>query len=140
VKYSRITVVQTVYFESQEGGQPFAHESKFSRLVDTDEQHWFRRMRVGDGWKPLDIGWIKGCSLMVLENAGDAPIILSVREPDGYDCILLPEQSLRWEPVALGWIKVKCPEGKKSTLNVVLFPDGKSVKLDPSGMREVKDG
>lgn len=65
---SRITVVETVFFEDGQGGKPVSGESRWSKLLDSDEQPFVRRMKVSEHWKPLEVGWLSACSMLCITN------------------------------------------------------------------------
>lgn len=66
---TRITVVGTAYHQSH-GNAPVSVNPSYSRILKSDEQVYHRRLTVGEGWVPLDTGWVKEGSLLVVENVG----------------------------------------------------------------------
>jgi hypothetical protein len=64
---SEITVVEQVYHQLS-GSQPRAIESRFSRELESDEQPYERHLKVGEESVPLDCGWIKEASQLVIIN------------------------------------------------------------------------
>jgi len=63
----RITVIGTVYHQPY-GADAQAIEYRFSRLLDTSEQLYERRLVATEEWKPIDCGWIDQSSLIVIKN------------------------------------------------------------------------
>ncbi len=65
---SKLTVVGTVYYQCA-GGEPVSVESKFTRELDSDEQIYQRRSKVGEDFIPLDCGWLgDNVGMLVLTN------------------------------------------------------------------------
>jgi hypothetical protein len=64
---SRIGVVESVYCQ-QPGDNPISAESRFSRWLNTDEQPYSRKIKVTEEWQPLDWGWLKKASMLVVVN------------------------------------------------------------------------
>lgn len=65
----RLTVVENVYHQAISDGQgPTQFESRYSRELDTKEQVYQRRTKVGEDWEPLDFGWIEKVGLLLIRN------------------------------------------------------------------------
>lgn len=64
---SKLTVVETVYHQAY-GGQARSVVSNFSRTLNSDEEVYQRRMDLTPEWQALDCGWIKSCSMLLIEN------------------------------------------------------------------------
>jgi hypothetical protein len=71
VQFNRITVIEFVYHKAQDRS-PAVHENRYTRMLASDEQFYSRSTKVGEGWKPLDLGWFEEdpnkIGLMVLVN------------------------------------------------------------------------
>lgn len=48
--------------------QPWAVANTYMTLVGSDEQVYERHTRVGEGWRPLDCGWVRGAAVLILRN------------------------------------------------------------------------
>lgn len=68
---TRLTVIGTAYHQSGQAG-PTSVAPSYSRVLKSDEQVYHRRVTVGEGWVPLDTGWVSDASLIVVENVGVA--------------------------------------------------------------------
>ncbi len=64
---NRLTVVETVYHQTATG-EPDSIASSFFRELDSDEQPYRRKTKVGEEWTPLDLGWIKEAGMLVICN------------------------------------------------------------------------
>lgn len=65
----QITVVETVYHRPAFGGDPFVSDSRFSRELGSFEQVYERKhLQAIEEWKRLDLGWIKSCGMLILQN------------------------------------------------------------------------
>jgi len=53
-----LTVVETIYHQSW-GEGPTAYPTSFMRELSVQEQPYFRKIKVGERWQPLDLGWFK---------------------------------------------------------------------------------
>jgi hypothetical protein len=62
-----ITVTETVYHQVA-GEQPTAESNQFSRRLETSEQPYVRKIRVGEAWQPLDLGWVEQPGMVWLVN------------------------------------------------------------------------
>lgn len=66
---SRITVVESLYYQPPNGGSPASYGSQFARWVGTSEQPYVRRTQTHDAeWHPLDTGWVRNDALLLLSN------------------------------------------------------------------------
>lgn len=64
---ARILLLQTLYYQSA-NSEPISAEGRYTKLLQTDEQPYQRRMKVTDEWKPLDAGWVESASYYCVEN------------------------------------------------------------------------
>ncbi len=64
---SRVTVVETVYHQHA-GESATSIESRFARNLETQEQLYQRRLKIGKSWTPLDCGWLEEVSMLVIHN------------------------------------------------------------------------
>jgi hypothetical protein len=62
-----ITVVQTVYHQPA-GEEPTAVTLQYVRPLETSEQPYVRKIKVGESWQPLDLGWIEQPGMILLVN------------------------------------------------------------------------
>jgi len=63
----RLTVVSKIYLQTTQE-EPFAVDVRYEEQVLSDEQVWERHTKVGEGWIPLDCGWVDEASLVVITN------------------------------------------------------------------------
>ena len=68
---ARIVVVENVYHQSP-GRDPVGVDTSSSRFCDSDEQPFLRRTRIGDGWTPLETGWVVEPYLVCVRNDATA--------------------------------------------------------------------
>lgn len=61
----RMGVVETVYHQSP-GDNPTSVESKFSRLLKSDDQPFSRKMTVGAEWVEISTGWLEKSPLSMI--------------------------------------------------------------------------
>lgn len=133
----RLTVVEQVYFQRLNcRGNSEAVATQYAQEVHTDEQPYRRDMPVTTEWRQLDRGWIKGCSLFVLENPKDGPALvelaiipssewvpeaelLKTLEPA---FVLRPGRSMRGEPADLDRLFIRCPTCA-TKVALVLYPE-----------------
>ena len=62
-----LTVVETVYHQPA-GEEPTAVSVQYVRPLETQEQPYVRKIRVGEQWQPLDLGWIEQPGMIWLTN------------------------------------------------------------------------
>lgn len=53
---NRMTVVETITYE-REDGEPFQVQTKVGRPIEQDTQPYQREIKIGEEWKPIDLGW-----------------------------------------------------------------------------------
>jgi hypothetical protein len=53
-----ITVVEQIYHQPA-GEEPTAYHHSFVRKLFIQEQPYSRKIKVGEGWQPLDLGWFR---------------------------------------------------------------------------------
>lgn len=53
---NRITTVESITYE-REDGEPFQVATRCWREVEQDTQPYQREIKIGEDWKPLDLGW-----------------------------------------------------------------------------------
>lgn len=110
---TRITVVETVYFQSPTH-KAVAHDSRFSKLVHSEEQVYGpRRYRATELWEQIDSGWFRGsdqgaCGMLTIKN-----------EETGRDKVL---QVAVW---------VNRPSMVKEFMSFSIIPPGESIRIVP---------
>ena len=67
ISVNQITVVDKIYHR-QGSESPTSVSSRFIRHLQTDEQVYERRTRVGEEWTPLEHGWIEEAGMIVIQN------------------------------------------------------------------------
>ena len=91
----RMTVVETVYHRLP-GESPTSKDIGFSFDLESDEQIWERRMKVGPSWQPLDCGWVESVGMVLVKNESESVIEIGVGLVP-VQCVL-PKESLRMRP------------------------------------------
>lgn len=68
----RMTVVDKVYHQPMKGGDAFCCETTFDRWLNSEESVYSRKMKVGNEWKKLHLGWFtdegKPIGMLVIRN------------------------------------------------------------------------
>lgn len=64
---ARLTVVETVAYQVA-GQSPSSEESRYTVGLRTDDEHYTRRVKGGKDWHPVDCGWVKRASMVVIVN------------------------------------------------------------------------
>lgn len=80
----RITIVENVNHEHPDF-DPTSVEYKNVSYLETDEQPYSRRTKLGPRWIRLDTGWLEDASEVCLENVGKQPIHISFSIPVASD-------------------------------------------------------
>jgi hypothetical protein len=64
----RLNVIEAVHHAAADG-QVLTAETRFLRILESDDQPYMRRAKCGSTWEQLDTGWIEGMpSMVVLRN------------------------------------------------------------------------
>lgn len=133
---SRVTVVEQVYHQIL-NGQPHLVESRFSRDLESDEQAYERRLKVGEAGVPLDCGWVtKASQLLIINEEGrnlqvnptdeerkklsekvlEVYYVQSLTSP----WLVLPGESMRGCPSTLEGLRIRSQSGIiRFTLHVI---------------------
>lgn len=72
---NRMTTVETVTYE-REDGEPFQVQSKAWRPIEQDTQPYQREIKVGEEWKPINLGWATEwdkIGTVVISHLGEKP-------------------------------------------------------------------
>jgi hypothetical protein len=109
---SRLVIKETVYFQQPEA-KPIALESGSGQDIASDEQPYQRIIKLTESWTPLDTGWVKEASLIVIENqAGKHQLV----RPDAKQIqeiaakvIEIGKEGEAWELVPAGQTRVFTP-------------------------------
>lgn len=64
---ARITIVGHLYFQ-EPGGSPTLLDHAYQVNVDSDEQPFTRKFKVGQEWRKLDLGWNEDPSMIEISN------------------------------------------------------------------------
>ncbi len=67
---NRVAVIETILHQLA-GEQPTSIENRFARELETDEQSYDRKVKIGENWTLLDLGWVAnvgGPSIIVIVN------------------------------------------------------------------------
>ncbi len=123
----KIVVKETTYWQSR-GSNPQSVSASFSRLVNSEEQPYIRtRLKVSEEWQPLDTGWLKGTSMVIVENLPEVrqtiptpeqikaakAKILEVGTSDSVFCHVLVGESIRISPPYgnVNGLRMRCLSG-----------------------------
>ena len=117
---ARMTVVEHVYHQAEDAPAVLT-ERRWSAWLKTNEQPYGRRdVKVGVAWQPLDTGWVKNPSLLILENTGQEVLSLGIGNPPVPFAWIEPGQDARFSPC--GPLAIDCPDGE-TTYTIMAFPD-----------------
>ena len=120
---AQLTVVEYLYYQKH-GESPVAYTSRSTEdIVDTTEQVWVREVNVPCVWTTLECGWVKECSVLLLENLSKDNLLgLSFGgENREADCSIPPGGSLRCCPLTLSKLALVC-FGGTARCRITLFP------------------
>lgn len=125
---SRMTVIETIYHQAP-NDEPTSFTSRFSRSLETDEQPYARKLKVGESWQPLDRAsiWLAEAGLLRLVNEEGtnwptnptpeqlAEVAAKVVEigfgADTAAILVPPGESVRFSPADLALIRLRCRSG-----------------------------
>jgi hypothetical protein len=142
-KTGRIAVVEMVSFNSP-GISSHSTDTRFVRHLKSDEQPYIRQLTIGEDWQPLDLGWVKNPSMIIIENregsfmqvqptreereeAAKKVVEIGIRngetEATWPDWLVRPGENFRGSPSFIDTkIEIRCQHGKaKVTVNI--FPE-----------------
>lgn len=132
----KVTVVEQFYYRAfDEEAQQITSQFSYS-LKTRDEQVFSKREKVGEAWEPINLGWLDGCSNLIIQNkegifkdknpteeqVEDAlKKILEVRHKDDkHSWLILPTTSVRFTPSDSKNLVIKSQFGTtKFTLNAI---------------------
>ena len=134
---SSLTVVEQVYYRARDEN-PTHIETRYSRVLSTDEQIYVRRLNVGEEWYDIGTGWIERCAMIVIQNEEgkglqQIPTVEQQKEIDsrvvelGYGEIalfkILPKESFRGTPsLDFKKLMVMCINGT-ARIRIHLIPE-----------------
>lgn len=129
---ARLTVIETVAHQ-QVGQAPFSLGVPYQRWLESQEERYSRTLKVGEEWTPLDCGWVKEASLLLIRNeegsyrtrnpteeekAVTAAKVLEVAAWLGEDILVMetldvvgPQESIRRIPARLDNLMIRCRSG-----------------------------
>lgn len=142
-----LTVCESVYYQA-DGSSPTIAESRFMRLLVGEEQPYSRTFRVGQQWKELDAGWLAECGSSLLTLANEMPqwqVVPTAEEkaeaaarqvelalageeagqwtsPPRAFALLRPGESVRFEPLNLSALRLRCRSGETRVTLTLLPP------------------
>lgn len=143
ITQSRITIVETVSFQPL-SSEAVSFQNSSSKILDTEEQPFVRKAKLGPDWAKVEKGWIQRASLMLLTNEEGKtfqvqPSAEQLEEvssriievffgsqpyPDtAPHCLVFPTMSLRITPNDIDSVFVRCKGvgGAKYTLLLTPF-------------------
>lgn len=131
---SRLTIVEMCTYQIL-GEAAQSNSIRSVHMLDTDEQLWSRRSRVGTDWEPVDVGWVKSISLISIvneegkrldvnpseeEQEAIAARIIELRIGQGPAWLIYPGQSFRGQPSSLDLSIRSRSETAKYT--IIIYP------------------
>lgn len=102
---NRLTVVEQVYHEVS-GSDPVCRESRFQRILSSEEQPWQRTKKIGPVYEKVDFGWIEEASSVAIRCDGPYPIAVAFSISNGA-WEVVPGESLRGTPDQLEKLVIK---------------------------------
>lgn len=133
--YSHLTIVDTIYYQ-QGGDSTVSADSRYTRWMDSEEQHYNRQLKIGMEWEKLNVGWISDCGMLMIKNREGTNQKVHPSEEEKEDtankvleigvvlpelpevpsktipfAIVLPGESLRFHPYKVGNLYVRCKHG-----------------------------
>lgn len=127
IPVSRVGVVETIY-HIQVNEQPTSVETRYGRILKTDEQPFTRRFKVGPEWIPLPSGWLAEASLLLLSNEGAAEPVRG--NPT-------PEQAAQAAAMVVDVAFNPCVE-KLDSVPALLIPPGESMRVIPADLKTIR--
>lgn len=140
-QFSRLTIAETLYHQSNTGEDPSSVVAQHCRFLETDEQLWQRRIKVGQEPVALDVGWITEWSCLLIKNCTTLPSTPpALRAPEETQKIkeltvylyhvqnkntqwkILPGDSFRGCPTDIESLYLHCPDGS-TVVNIVVVPN-----------------
>lgn len=133
----RITVVENVYHQlgNESPKQPVT--TRFYRWLETDEQVYTRKLKVGEQWQKLDTGWLEEVGLLIVANEAEklqtipstqerelaaAKVLeLSYGETAENAWFVYPGESMRGVPAAPKDLRIRCRSGV-TLCTITAFP------------------
>ncbi len=92
----RLTRVVTTYWQTATKGEgPVCQNYRQSRPCHNEERPYLRTQKVGEAWQALDLGWLKGAALALLELRNAAETIDLA--PDGNRRLKAPALEVRMD-------------------------------------------
>jgi len=64
---SVLTIVEQIYHRSVDD-EPISFDNRFSRVLETDETVYTRRLKLNTQWTAIDLGYIDNPSLILIVN------------------------------------------------------------------------
>ena len=127
-----LTVVETVYHQPA-GEEPTAVSVQFVRPLETQEQPYVRKIKVGEQWQPLDLGWVEQPGMILLvndegkftqvnptdeERAEAESKVIAVGNDSG-SWLVYPGSCFRGEAAPFSDVAVRCKSGvARATIHV----------------------
>lgn len=136
---SRLSVLNTVYHQPA-GEQPMAVVGNYCRWLESDEQPFSRRLRIGEEWQAIETGWIRHAGLVVLKNDEGVFDQVQPTEQERMDAqakvlevscssgppeaqwLVRPGESLPATPASTMRLQIRCRQGQ-ARCTVTAFPE-----------------
>lgn len=136
---SRVTVVGSMYFQGSEGERASAH-TQYQRVLESTEQVYERRCKVGEEWEPVDLGWLDkdgAAAIIHIKNEEGTfktvpteeevleseEKVLELAFRDTADCWLIrPTDTFRGEPLSMNELMIRCRKGT-ARYSIFLVPN-----------------
>jgi hypothetical protein len=118
VQPAQLVIVENIYHRAGGDGERVQKDygHKYNRDLFSKEQVWERQMTATSEAKPLELGWIKRCGLLMIRN--DSKGATLVLEPGDY--LVLPGESMRVHPRRPEQMTVRTESGEADLLVVAI--------------------
>jgi hypothetical protein len=78
VSKASVLTVANIYWRPADIGKPKLTTVRYKLDAESSQEPYQRTMRIGPGWEPFDVGWVKEVGRVVLSNLGMLPIEVGV--------------------------------------------------------------
>jgi len=130
---SCVTVVGRTYFQNHDQ-QPVTSEDSYHYYLDSQEEPYSYRAKLGPEWVPLEFGWLKDVSFVRVQNdegryGQSTPLeelerrIIQVQFSDGQESstwLVRHGRAFQGEPMNAGAIRIRAES--RTTGTITLYP------------------
>ena len=130
----RLVVVESLY-HCGEVGTPTNHDTRFNRILATDEQPYSRiGIQLTEQWQPLQTGWLKDASMLVLTNLKAERRTLTAKGVPNPVQALLPDKT-GWVEVGLAFTGLN--DEIACQLPFAHLPPGETLRFSPTNLNQL---